>query len=429
LKILILNNYLKKLYNNKLFKDSFVYIIADVINKGIPFLLLPILTYYLTPDDYGVLATFNSLIAILGTFIGLSIQGVVTVNFYKLNKRNFAQYIGNIIIILIFSFLIVSIILYLFRGYFENLIQIPYKWIVVASLLVVAIFIVTINLTLWIAEQQPKKYGIYQILETSLKFGLSLFFVIILSMRWEGRVLGMFIGGFISAIISLYLLYRRKFLDFTYNFDYIKDALKFGIPLIPHQLSFWLRSGAVIFLLVYLVGKKETGLYNVGAQLVVPLAVLNDAFNKAWAPFLYKKLSNNPSMQDKKKLVNFTYLYFFSILVLSLLLIFISPYIIELILNKKFYNSYIFIKFLAIATAFRGMYLMVVNYIYYEKRTKILAYITFGTSLFNVLFAYWLIKKIGAIGAAQAYMYAQALSFILVWFYSNKVYKMPWKIF
>jgi len=418
---------LKRL-NNKLFKDSFVYVFADVINKAIPFVLLPVLTYYLSPEDYGVLATFSSLIGVLAIFIGLSVQGAISVNFYKLKKEELAQYVGNVVYILLISFILALIVISLLKNYLFIKLGIPYQWMLIATLMSLASFFVTINLSLWLVEQKPKYYGSFQIGETIIKFGLSLFFVIILTMSWEGRALGMFIGGLISAIASIVILYKRSYLNMSYHKEYIKDALHFGIPLVPHQLSFWLRSGAIIFILVFLVGKKETGLYNVGSQFVIPMAVLTAAFNKAWVPYLYRKLSDKPTIQVKSKIVKFTYFYFISIFILALLLTYTAPILINLILEKNFAESYKYVGYLAFAAAFQGMYFMVVNYIFYEKKTKYLAYITFVSSLVNVGLAYWFIKERGAIGAAQAYLLTAILSFLLVWFYSNKVYKMPWKI-
>lgn len=417
-----------KSINNKLFKDSFLYVFTDVVNKAIPFVLLPILTHYLSPADYGVLATFNSLIGVLVIFIGLSVHGAISVNYYSLKKEELARYIGNVVYILMASFILVFLFITLLQNYLFSKLAIPYVWMLMASFMSLASFFVTINLSLWLVEQKPKLYGGFQIGETAIKFGLSLFFVVALTMSWEGRVLGMLIGSIISALASIFFLWKRGYLNMTFDKSYIKDALNFGIPLVPHQLSFWLRSGAIIFILVDIVGQKETGLYNVGSQFVIPIGVLTAAFNKAWVPYLYRKLSAQPTFLEKQKIVKFTYLYFIGILLLALLVSYILPFVIALLLEERFLDSAIYVSYLAFAAAFQGMYLMVVNYIFYQKKNKYLAYITFTSSLINVALAFWFISNKGAIGAAQAYLITNVITFLLVWYYSNKVYKMPWKM-
>ena len=37
---------------SKFFKNSIIYAGGDITNKAVPFLMLPILTKYLTPADY-----------------------------------------------------------------------------------------------------------------------------------------------------------------------------------------------------------------------------------------------------------------------------------------------------------------------------------------------------------------------------------------
>ena len=69
------------IFNHKLFKNTFIYTGTNVINKAIPFFLLPIMTRYLTPIDYGIVATFNVLLAVMVVFVGLSMHGAINVNF------------------------------------------------------------------------------------------------------------------------------------------------------------------------------------------------------------------------------------------------------------------------------------------------------------------------------------------------------------
>jgi O-antigen/teichoic acid export membrane protein len=46
--------------------------------------MLPILTRYLTPEDYGIISVFTVLVSILAVFTGLSIHGAINVNFFKI---------------------------------------------------------------------------------------------------------------------------------------------------------------------------------------------------------------------------------------------------------------------------------------------------------------------------------------------------------
>lgn len=53
-----------------LIKSSLIYLVSSVINKGLPFILLPILTKYLTPEEYGIIAMFQLSITVFYALVG-----------------------------------------------------------------------------------------------------------------------------------------------------------------------------------------------------------------------------------------------------------------------------------------------------------------------------------------------------------------------
>ena len=58
-----------KLVNEIYFlKDVSIYTLASIINATIPFLLMPVLTRYLSPTDYGIIAIAQSIIGFLTPF-------------------------------------------------------------------------------------------------------------------------------------------------------------------------------------------------------------------------------------------------------------------------------------------------------------------------------------------------------------------------
>lgn len=95
---------------------------------------------------------------------------------------------------------------------------------------------------------------------------------------------------------------------------------------------------------------------------------------------------------------------------------------------RNFKGAGIYVLWIALGYAFNGMYKMVVNYIFYVKKTYILAWITFITATINVILSYYLIKLNGALGSAQGTMLAFFFSYIFTWILSSRVYKMPWNL-
>lgn len=413
--------------NKSLFKNSFIYVLGDVLNKSIPFLMLPILTRYLTPEDYGIISVFTVFVSILAVFTGLSIHGAINVNFFKMQKDNLKVFIGNCLIILNISTLIVFICVYIFKPIIIERLSLEIEWVILAVALAFAQFLTTINLLLWMAEQKPKRYSIYQISQTFLITSLSIILIVGFGMDWEGQIIATAIGTILFSIISFVFIIKRGYLIFKLNNSHIKDILKFGIPLIPHSLGAWIATGADRLILMSLLGSTITGIYAVGCQIAMVISVIVTAFNKAWSPYMFKTLSNKPTMQNKKNIVLFTYIYFIGIFLFSICFAYLAEVLIPYFLGERFIKSTEFVIYFAVAFSFQGMYYMLANYIFYVKKTYILAYITLTISFIYMILLYFFVKMNGAIGAAQANVLFFLFLFIFVWYYADKVYKMPWK--
>lgn len=385
------------------------------------------MTRYLSPTDYGIVATFNVLLAVVAVFVGLSMHGAINVNYFKLKKEELKEYIGNVFIVLFTNFILIFIIVFFLKTYLSNIIKFPEKWIPIVAVIALCQSIFAVNLVLWRAEQKALPYGLFQISRMILNVALSLIFVVALVWGWQGRLLGVVITSIIFGISSIFVIYKRRYIKFSFNKKYIKDALFFGVPLIPHALGGWIITSIDRIFINSMVGVAATGLYSVGYSVGMIIGLLAHSFNLAWSPFLYKKLKEN-NYSTKVKIVKFTYLYDVCIIFAALALSFIAPYFLKFFVSENFYFAYKYVLWIALGYAFNGMYFMVVNYIFYVKKTYILAWVTFFSAGLNIVLNYFFIKANGAIGAAQATTITFFIQFIMVWILSSKVYKMPWNL-
>ncbi len=415
------------IFSHKLFKKTSIYALSSVIRNAVPFLILPVLTRYLTPSDYGIVATFQIVLAIAVVLVSLNMQGAVSVNFFKLNKKDLKDYLGNIIFIEFLSFILILGLIFFAGGYLLRFTKLPQIWLLIVILAALCRSIIAVNLTLWQVEQKALAYGLFQILQTVFDVSFSLVFVVALSFKWQGRLLGIVISSIIFGMLSILLICKKWHLTFSLNKDHIKDALLFGLPLVPHSLSRWIQTSIDRFFISLMVGVSAMGIYVVGYQVGMIIGILAMAFNQAWYPFLFEKLKEN-KYATKVKIVKFTYIYFLVIIILALMLSFFALPLLSFFVGKAFYSAHRYVFWIALGYAANGMYFMVVNYIFYVKKTYILAWITAVCAFVNVVLNYFLIKANGPIGAAQATTASFFLGFILTWISSAKVCKMPWLI-
>ncbi len=422
---------IKKLVNSayfkKMFKSFSIYTGANFINLAAPFFLLPILTRVLSPSDYGVLATFMAMMGIVNIIAMAGSTDALIRGYFDREKQdfNFAQFAFNALMINVIVFFVLIFVISLFKSFISASLSVPANWLFLLPVIGLCAAVYAPACKLFLFKKQPIPYVI---LKTSYTFGelsLSILLVVFLSLNWQGRVVGIAINNILFCLVGVYILWKSNYLKISYNARYIKQILFFGLPVLVHSLGFPIIAAVDKFFLNRMIGLSATGIYSVGYAIASVIGILSGAFSAVWSPFLYERLGQATELL-KKKLVMITYLYFVCIFFIAFALIISAPHFLKFFIGKEFLGASQFVFWIAMGYAAHAMYTIVSGYIFYQKKTYLLTATAFITIFLSVIFNYTLIKLNGAIGAAQAAFLVFLSRFLLVWYFSNKAYPMPW---
>jgi len=408
-------------------KTSSIYVFSSIISAAIPFMLLPVLTRYLTPNEYGQIAMFSLLTTALAAVVGLSVIGAANRRFFDedVTKLQLARFNGNCFIILLFSTSFALLMLGVIDQWLTNYLGIPLTWLYLAVLSVFMNFVLRMRLGQWQIRGKAKAYAILQISNAFIVLVFSLLLVVLYHIGPNGRVYGIVITSIIVGFIAYFTLSKDELIVFKYNSVDIKNALSFGVPLIPHVLGGFLLLSIDRLLINKELGLQMTGIYMVAINLGSALNLIFNSINKAYTPWLFAELNKNDEIK-KMIIVKNTYLYFVFLIVMSLLSFFIAPPLLKLIVGEKFHQAADVLPIIVTGQVFIGMYFMVTNYIFYIKKTKYLSYVTISSGGINIALLLLLIPAYGLYGAAFATLIANVCQFLCTWLISAKLYKMPW---
>lgn len=414
--------------NNKaLFKNISFFTLFNIIEKGIPFLLLPILTSYLSPEDYGIVDIFYNISLIITPIIGLSTVQSITRYFFE--KINLIRYVNTVVLILFITGSIIIglfILFYFIGGDFLHTYEIPPLIIIMAFIYTLFSQLSEVILTLWRVTYKTISFGTFRVVKTLLDISSSLLLIVVFKMGWEGRLIPQLGITILFGVLAFFFLRNRGYLikpkmDILYR----KKALSFSLPLIFHTLGGHLIGFSDRFFILFMLGLNNVGIYSVGYQIGMVIALLQNSFNQAWVPFFFQKLKEN-SQKTNKKIVKITYIYFLLILLLVVFFNIITPFIYKFFIGNEFKESIGVVFWVLLGYAFNGMYKMVANYLFYLKKTKAIAICTISFAILNMVLNYILIKSYGLIGAAQATAITFLGLFIVVFIITYNNYKMPW---
>ena len=413
--------------SNKVLRSTLIYTIAGGFNAAIPFFILPVLTAYLSPEEYGVVSTFMVFNSIFLIVIGIEQYSFISVNFYTHSSEEIRGYISNIITIsfLLFFFFILSAIL--FSTHFQSISQVRAQWILFSVIVAFFQFLSQVGLTVWQLNNEPFRYGLYQVLHSLFNYSLSIFLIAQFRLGEGGRIWGITISAMIFGLYSLFYLFQKKLISYRISVKDIKSSLIFSLPLVPHAFAGWINTASDRLIINNYVGISETGIYSINYQIAMVISLLAGSFNRAFIPFIFKTLSKGTD-DGKIKLVRYTYFYYITLIILALLLALTSPYILELLVNEKYQKSQAVIYWIIIGFTADGLYYGVINYLFYAKKTTHISLITFSSCILHFIISFFLIPRIGVIGAAYSTSVSFVFSFIIAWIVSNKAFPMPWSL-
>ena len=412
----------------RLSSQIFAYSAFNIVNAAVPFLLLPVLTAYLLPKEFGILSLVTMLQALLLPIVLLSFQGLVTIEYTRLTKEQFSKFITTILWLPVLGFLVVLPLLFIFSERVAGLFKISEFWVTASAVFVFLQALPMLMPTIFQARQQLMAYGFFKIGLTLLNIVFSLYFVICLKNGWEGRMWGMLGSFVVFNVISVVMLFREGLLNISFDKYYFHEAIKFGFPLVPHSLAGIMLAMADRLFLANLVSADAVGIYNVAYQIASAVMIVMSSINQAWVPHLYAQLNSSPSFEQKKKLVLQTYKIIALMCAGSLIFVAALPLVYHFFISVNYHEGQGVAMLISLAFLLQGFYFMATNYIFYVKKTYFLSVMTLISAGIVMLLNYLLIPLFGITGSAYSMVASWFILFALTWLLAHRVYPMPWRL-
>lgn len=382
------------------------YMSATFFTKALGFISVPIFTRLLTPDEYGILAIFTSIISISTILLGLNFHGAVN-RYYHEKDKKFGEYISSNILFLFFFNIVSFYFINLFKKEISILINIDVDVFIIA--IIVAIFNIPVRMFLSYLQtsKQSDKYSLLSVSKSVLILVISIVWVYLLSeQRFFGKIYGNLVVSLIIFIISI--IYFIKLGKPKFKFKYVKYSLLYGIPLIPHALSGFILSYFDRIAINQITGSLDTGLYSFAYNVGMIMNVVVMAMNKAWVPMFYDNLKKD----NYKKINNMAKKYAKYIFFAAITLILFSRELVMILADEKYYSALDLVPIIILSYVFVFLYTIFANYSFYRKRTGLISFATFLAGFTNIGLNYWLIPMFGYIAAAYTTLFSYMLLFI-----------------
>lgn len=413
----------------KLLSSFAVYTLSGFINAGIPFLILPILTKYLSPGDYGIVSLFSAFESFVLAFVTIGIIDIIGFEYFRATKEKFRIIFSNSITLSFICCLLLTMIIFCFAETLSQLINLPVSLLLFIPFCCYCFVLSSAVKVLLRNQNRPKSFSLYLILATIFEVLLTLYLVIWVGLKWQGRIGSHLITAVTLLIASFCIFNVLKILSPSFSMEQSWEILKKGGPLIFDSLSVFVLEVSDRFFIAYLCGMAATGIYSVGSQIAMVILVLTTAFSNSFFPLLYKTLKEKTT-DGKVKIVKTTYIYLSSLIVVLVLLSFvITPILFDYIIDARYSEATRYVFWVGLGYFFLSIHVLFKGYLLYNKKVQYLTFVSILVMVTNLVLNFWLINMYGEIGAAYATAISYCLAGLLMVFFAVRNVKMPWLYF
>lgn len=411
----------------KVLTNSLLYTSGNVLLKFFSFLLIPLYTSFLTPDQYGIVNLALGFVAVVSLIIMSGLQFSIF-RFYadiKDNSGLVAKMISSVFCSLTITGIAISCILIISQKIWCKIIfdDIPFIPIVLLAILISLVSAVyTVYQDMLKGMQQAKKSVVLSYLFFFLLLILNI--ITVVTLRWgaNGILISTFAVNFFMVCIMVIDLRSNRLLNLELDTRIIKELFHYSLPLVPHTLAYSITN---LFSKVIVNTKLSTsmlGLYSLASQFGGVADVVSNSVQSAFQPWLFVKLNDKDNYErseiEVRTLTNqLLWLYGLIYIIIGAF----SKEVIDFMTVNSYHSAWQYIPFLIMAVAIKSPLYFYLNFLYYHKNaTKYVFITTLYGCVASISLTWLLVPVLGIYGAICADIAALVIRFFITYRYSIK---------
>ncbi|MFC0272231.1 oligosaccharide flippase family protein [Metabacillus herbersteinensis] len=405
--------------------DSLLYALMNVGTKLIAFLMLPIYTTYLNPSEMGAFELIESIVSILTFVIIFGTDNALAYYFYKekeeKDKEQFFKTALSFRLVIAMVFFLIFIVM---GPYFAEVFlgsRDYYSVVLIAGTVLISEAVITLLLTFDRFNFKSKKVAgltVFKLLLVALSSYVLLKFLNL-------KVESIYIGRLISGLVVLVFLIRPlfNFLSFKFRKDQLIKLLRYGAPLVPASIAFWIITFSNRIFLSMFESLESVGIFGVAIKFATVITLLTSSVQMAWRPY---SMSIKDQPNAKKIYANIFYI----ILIIGMLglisIASLAPFLLKFMVPDMIYmEAANYIAMLSLGSFLSFYYLIVSVGLFLEEKTAVISIYVGISAVVSVILNISLIPLFSIWGAVLALVISYVLVNVLIFIKSQSVYYIP----
>ena len=369
-----------------------IFALGALGSKLISFLLLPLYTHVLSPEEYGVSDLIFTLGQLLLPFFSLAIfNGLLRYGLLKDVKAEDALCCATRV------FVIGSIVAVFITPLFQFVPSIS-EWRWYLCVYVISSFALSNSLVYLKVKDKNTLYAILSIAQTLSLVACNLVLLIGFDLGVRGYLLSYIISNALTVLFAM--IFGGMIRDFRiahYHSDLMKSMTLFSLPYILNDISWWAIHSSNKLMIEFMIGSAVLGIYTTASKIPSLINVVASIFTQAWGLSSIKEYDTSNDTSFYSKVFNYFIIIIFGacICVVSIIKIFMRIYV-----SEAFFESWQFVPLLLFGAVFSAISSFAGSLLGAMKKPQNLMWSTLVAGVANVILNIVLIPICGLWGAA-----------------------------
>lgn len=405
--------------------DSLLYAFMNVGTKIIAFIMLPIYTTFLSTEQMGIFDLLEAALAIITFLVIFGTDNALAYYFYQVTEEEKKiNYVKTVVTIRIFIASIFFVLFVVLGSIFSELLLGSDKYkdmFLLLGIVLITEALITVILTYYRFIFKSKKVALLTVFKLLLVAIFSYF--LLRYSNW--KVESLYLGRIASGLVILIILIRPLFKFFTLKVDFqlVKEIIKYGAPLVPASLAFWVITFSNRIILSKFTTFGDVGVYGVAVKVATMITLLTTGIQMAWRPYSMN-IKDEPNAKDIYAKV---YYIILGIGIVGLLAIAsVSPFIVQILAPQEGYREAAnYVALLSLGSFLSFYYLIISVGLFLEEKTAIVSKYVGISAGISIVLNLLLIPYFKIWGAAAALVISFVFVNIFIFKKSQEVYYVP----
>lgn len=422
----------------KIFGQTAIYGLPSILGRLLNYLLVPLHTYFMKPEAYGVVSELYSWVAFLIVFLTF---GMETAFFRfsnqegedksKVFKASFATVIG------INLFFLAVVVLAINPISAAMLYENHPEYILLVAIIIAIDTISALPLAKLRMEEKMKKFVTIQMSSILINILMNVILMIFFfdDAQPEKGVVYILIANLFASLVKPLMMLKDFFgIDLSIDFSLVKRMLSYSFPLVIAGFAGIINETMDRILLKFVsidAGLTQTeamfqvGVYSACYKLAMLISIFLQAYRFAAEPFFFKLNKSSDENKVYGKVMN----YFIAIVILFFLLVSLNlPILKYFISNHMYWDGLEVVPILLIANIFLGIYFNQSIWYKLSGQTKFGAYIAIVGAVLTIGLNVYFIPEYGYVACAWTTLVVYGIQMVLSYFLGQKHYPIPYNL-